>query len=181
MVSMRIEKRQKYVTLSIPNQEVLYIFETKIRNWFTDEVVNKDRTILLNAFFHADTETFQQELDRVLKNCISYYDYYENFYHGILTGILSGTDDYVVRSNRESGNGRSDLFAKPASRRDMAFIIEVKIAKTYDALDQMADEALAQIIDRRYDEVLRADGYYNITHYGIAFFGKDCLVKAALQ
>ena len=180
-VSIRMDDITRYVTLTLPNREVKYIFAEKISKWFTDEVVNKDRTTLLNAFFHTDTETFQQELDRVLKSCISYYDYYENFYHGILTGILSGTDDYSVRSNRESGNGRSDLFAKPVSRKDMAFIIEVKVAKTYDALDQMADEALAQIIDRKYDEVLRADGYYHITHYGISFFGKDCLVKAVSQ
>ena len=59
----------------------------------------------------------------------------------------------------------------------MAYIIGVKVAKTYEALDQMADEALDQIVDKKYDEVLRADGYYHITHYGIAFFGKDCLVK----
>ena len=70
-----------------------------------------------------------------------------------------------------------EVIAKPVSRADMAFIIEVKVAKTYDGLDKMADEALAQIIDKKYDEELRADGYYKITHYGISFFGKDCLVK----
>ncbi|MBR1866504.1 MAG: AAA family ATPase [Lachnospiraceae bacterium] len=179
MESMRIEKRQRYVTLSIPNEEVRYIFESKIRDWFHDEVVNGDRTALLRAFFGSDGETFQRELDKVLKQCISYYDYYENFYHGILTGILSGTDDYVVRSNRESGNGRSDLYAKPASRKDTAFIIEVKMADTYDGLEHMAEEALAQIIEKRYDEELNNDGYRKIVHYGIAFFGKDCLVKVA--
>ncbi|MBR1866799.1 MAG: AAA family ATPase [Lachnospiraceae bacterium] len=130
MESMRIEKRQRYVTLSIPNEEVRYIFESKIRDWFHEEVVNGDRTVLLRAFFGSDGETFQRELDRVLKECISYHDYYENFYHGVLTGILSGTKDYVVRSNREGGNGRNDLYKK-------------------------------------------------IVHYGIAFFGKDCLVKVA--
>ena len=133
--------------------------------------------MLLNAFFGMDIPAFTKELKKVLIKCISYHDYYENFYHGILTGILSGTDDYIVKSNRESGNGRSDLYVKPISRSDMAFVIEVKTAKTYEELNRMADEALAQIIDRKYDEELRADGYYNITHYGISFFGKDCLVK----
>lgn len=176
-VNVRMDEVTRYVTLRIPNKEVRYIFEEKISKWFKDEVVNKDRTILLNAFFHTDVDIFQKELNGVLKKCISYHDYYENFYHGILTGILSGTDEYIVKSNRESGNGRSDLFAKPVSVFDRAFIIEIKIAKTPGELDRMADEALEQIIDKRYDEELRADGYDNITHYGISFFGKDCLVK----
>ena len=93
------------------------------------------------------------------------------------TEILSGTDDYVVKSNRESGNGRSDLFAKPVSRKDTVFIIEVKVAKTYDGLEHEADEALAQIVDKQYDEEMKADGYYDIVHYGIAFFWKGFLCE----
>lgn len=142
-----------------------------------DYEMGGSKAYLLNAFFHTDVDIFQKELNGVLKKCISYHDYYENFYHGILTGILSGTDEYIVKSNRGSGNGRSYLFAKPVSVFDRAFIIEIKIAKTPGELDRMADEALEQIIDKRYDDELRADGYSNITHYGISFFGKDCLVK----
>lgn len=177
MESMRMEGETRYVTLSIPNREVKYIFDEKISRWFDDEVVNKDRTVLLNAFFGMDVPVFSEELNKVLIKCISYHDYYENFYHGILTGILSGTDDYVVKSNRESGNGRSDLYAKPVSRRNTAFIIEVKVASTYDELESKADEALAQIVMKKYDEEMKADGYYDIVHYGIAFFGKDAFVK----
>ena len=176
-VSMRQDGETLYVKFAIPNREVKYIFNRKINDWFNDTVVKQDRTALLDAFVNMNAEFFEAELNRVLMQSISYHDYYENFYHGILTGILSGSEMYIVKSNRESGNGRSDLYAKSVNRLDKAFIIEVKVAKTMDSLEAAADEALQQIIDMKYDEELRADGYYNIAHYGIAFFGKNCRVK----
>ena len=177
-VSVRIDERQRYVTLTIPNQEVLYIFEEKIDKWFSEEVVHKDRSLLLQAFLKVDVPTFQEAVNKVLVQCISYHDYYENFYHGVLTGILSGMDGYSVRSNRESGNGRSDIYAKPASIYEPAYVIEVKVAERADELPKKADDAIAQIHEKNYDAELHADGYHDVIHYGIAFYGKSCLVKA---
>ena len=177
-VSVRMENVTRYVTLTLPNKEVEYIFAEKIDKWFKEEVVHKDRSVLLRAFREMDVPTFQDAVNKVLVQCISYHDYYENFYHGVLTGILSGMDGYSVRSNRESGNGRSDIYAKPVSRYESAYVIEVKVAKTFDDLDKAADDAIAQIHDKNYDAELHADGYKDVIHYGIAFFDKSCMVKA---
>lgn len=80
-------------------------------------------------------------------------------------------------SNRESGKGRSDLFIKPVSRRKEAFVVEFKVAKKLRDLEKMADKAIRQIEDRQYIAELNDDGYESVGKYGIAFCGKDCLVK----
>ena len=85
--------------------------------------------------------------------------------------------NYLVKSNREGGNGRSDLFIKSVSKRGIAIIIEFKIARDIDELEKRADDALQQIKDRKYDEELRSEGYKNIVYYGISFYQKDCLIK----
>lgn len=108
---------------------------------------------------------------------ISFNDAYENFYHGFVAGILSGMKNYRIKSNREGGKGRSDLFIQPLTRRKAAFVIEFKIADKFEQLEQKAEEALQQIADRRYVEELRMDGYQNVIQYGISFFRKDCLIK----
>ena len=82
-----------------------------------------------------------------------------------------------MRSNREGGRGRSDLFIRPVTRRKAAYVIEFKIASSIDELNKKASEALAQIADRQYQQELYNDGYKQVVSYGIAFFGKDCLVK----
>ena len=84
---------------------------------------------------------------------------------------------YIVKSNRETGNGRSDIFIKPVSRRKTAVILELKVAKTFDDLERRADDALKQIEEKKYEMELRDDGYKNIIKYGISFFKKDCVVK----
>ena len=88
---------------------------------------------------------------------------------------------YVVKSNREGGTGRSDLFVKPLTRKKAAFVIEFKVAKRYNELEQRAEEALRQIEDRQYVRELQDDGYQEVYRYGIAFFGKDCFVKLAKE
>jgi len=83
----------------------------------------------------------------------------------------------VVKSNREGGTGRSDLFVRPVTRRKEAFVIEFKVAKKYQDMEKAAEEALHQIEDRQYVRELKDDGYEKTARYGIAFLGKDCLVK----
>lgn len=86
---------------------------------------------------------------------------------------------YIVKSNREGGTGRSDLFIKPVTRRKPAYVLEFKVADKFNRLDATANKALKQIEDRGYPRELEDDGYATVYRYGIAFCGKDCLVKLA--
>ena len=168
---------QKYIELKIPNQEVKYIFRTKVLKWFNDKVKQRDFSKMYEAIINKDAETFEYELSDMLLETISFNDAYENFYHGFVAGVLSNMKRYLIKSNRESGKGRSDIFIKSVSRRGAAVILELKVAKNFDELEDKADEALKQIEDKKYEDELRRDGYKNIIKYGISFFGKDCLIK----
>ena len=166
-----------FVELMIPNKEVKYIFRTKILGWFEEKVKAKDRSHLFQALIDRDVETLEEEIVELLMETISFNDAYESFYHGFLTGILSGMKGYTVKSNREGGSGRSDLFIRPVTRRKPAYVLEFKVAKTFTDLEKMAEAALQQIEDRQYVRELEDDGYQTVYRYGVAFFGKDCLVK----
>lgn len=97
-----------------------------------------------------------------------------SFYHGFLTGILSQSENYLVKSNRESGNGRSDIVVKSPSLRGRSFTLEVKVSDRVDDLDEDAEKALQQIYEKKYMEELRTEGYRKIDCYGMSFFRKDC-------
>ncbi|MGL5152993.1 MAG: AAA family ATPase [Clostridium sp.] len=178
-ISERMDEntQEKFVELAIPNLEIKYIFRTKILKWFNEKVKLCDMTKMFDAIVNKEPEIFEIELNNLLLETISFNDAYENFYHGFLAGVLSNLKGYIVKSNREGGSGRSDLFIKSVSRRGIAIIIEFKIATDIDDLEKKADEAIEQIEDRRYDMELRSEGYKNIFKYGIAFYKKDCLVK----
>ena len=169
--------KQLYVELTIPNQEVKYIFRTKVLGWFDEKVKARDRSGLFSALVQLDAETVEKEIVDMLLETISFNDAYESFYHGFLAGILSGMKGYIVKSNREGGTGQSDLLIKPVTRRKPAYVLEFKVAEKFSQLDGKADEALQQIEDRGYAQELKDDGYATVYRYGIAFCGKDCLVK----
>ena len=116
-------------------------------------------------------------LNGQLFRTISFYDSAENFYHGFLAGILSQSENYLVKSNRESGGGRSDLTVKSPSLRGRSFVLEIKVSDCIDDLESDAKRALQQIYDKKYREELRAEGYRRIDCYGIAFYRKDCEVR----
>ena len=132
---------------------------------------------MFEAVINKNPEVFEIELNNLLLETISFNDAYENFYHGFLAGVLSNMKGYIVKSNREGGTGRSDLFIKSVSRRGVAIVLEFKIANDIDDLELKADEAIKQIEDRNYEAELRSEGYKNIFKYGIAFYRKDCLIK----
>lgn len=167
----------KYLTLKIPNEEVKYIFREKILKWFDVTIKTRDFSNIYNAVIGKDAEVFEEELASVLIETISFNDAYENFYHGFVTGILSGMKGYIVKSNRESRNGRGDIFIKPVTRRKAAIILELKVAKNFNELEEKADEALKQIEKMKYELEMKDDGYNNIIKYGISFFRKDCFIK----
>jgi len=156
---------------------VKFIFRTKILKWFEEKVKSKDLSKLYTSIINKDAETFETELGRLLMETISFNDSYENFYHGFVVGALANMHDYIVKSNREGGKGRSDLFIKSVSKRGVAIVIEFKIAKNIDDLEKRADDALKQIKEKGYDMELRSEGYKNIIKYGISFCEKDCYVK----
>ena len=178
-ISERMDEntQENFVELAIPNLEVKYIFRTKILKWFNEKIKLCDMTKMFDAIINKDVELFEIELNKLLLDTISFNDAYENFYHGFLAGVLSNMKGYIVKSNREGGTGRSDLFIKSVSRRGIAIVVEFKIANNIDDLEKKADEAIEQIEDRKYDMELRSEGYKNIFKYGIAFYKKDCLIK----
>ena len=175
-ISDRFEDRVRYVTMDIPNQEVLYIFENKIRGWFNEKLKERDADRFFDALTAKDADTLSDEISKMLRISISYHDYKETFYHGFMAGVLYGMEDYVVKSNRESGNGRTDIFLRPASIRMTAYIFEFKCASKAGELKEKANEALRQIDDRHYENELIDDGYEDIVKYGVSFYKKDCYV-----
>ena len=169
----------KYIFLKvrIPNVEIMTIYETTISNWLKDMVKKEDFHDLYRAMEEGDAERMTDILNSQLFCTISFYDNAENFYHGFLTGILSQSENYLVKSNRESGNGRSDIIVKSPSLRGRSFIMELKVSDSIDNLERDAEKALQQIYGKKYAEELQAEGYRKIDCYGISFFRKDCEVR----
>ena len=165
-----------FLRVRIPNIEVKTIYQNTILNWMRDVIKKEDFRDLYHAMEEGNSQKMADILNGQLFCTISFYDSAENFYHGFLTGILSQSENYLVKSNRESGNGRSDIMVKSPSLRGRAFILEVKVSDSIDDLEKDARKALQQIYDRKYAEELWEEGYRRIDCYGISFFRKDCEV-----
>jgi len=132
---------------------------------------------MYDAIVTGDAVTFENELVDLLTESISFYDAYENFYHGFLLGSLVNMKRYIIKSNREAGKGRSDIVIRYPNSRGAAVILELKVAKNIRQLEEKCDEALNQIEDKHYDKPLLEEGYKNIIKYGITFYKKDCMIK----
>jgi hypothetical protein len=169
--------------LAIPNKEIREVFVLQIREWFAGVVANNTASTkeINQGFLEGRAEAIQRELTMFLGETISIMDTNarsgekENFYHGILLGILKSYPDWAVKSNRESGDGFPDILLKPKNP-DAGIIIELKYAHTMNDLEKACERALGQIRDRRYDKVLREDGRDDVLAYGIAFYKKRCKV-----
>ena len=160
--------------LMIPNAEIREIFETTVSKWFDDSAKAWNRSPLFDAVWSGNNEALTKEMTKLLRMTISYHDYREDFYHAFLAGIFTGAG-YVVESNKEHGEGRSDVIVKDI-RNGRVAIFEAKYAKTLDALPDACDTAIQQINDRMYAADFR-DDYDDILCYGIAFFKKRCMVR----
>lgn len=167
--------------LTIPNEEIRIIYKNTILNWFDSGVKSRDLTKMYDAMLTGDVETFENELVDLLTESISFYDAYENFYHGFLLGSLVNMKRYIIKSNRESGKGRSDIVIRYPNSRGAAVILELKVAKNIRQLEEKCDEALRQIEDKEYDKPLLNEGYTNILKYGITFYKKDCMIKKSVN
>lgn len=170
--------------LVIPNKEVREVFVLQIQEWFKAVVANDNDTmsLLSKAILDKDEAILARQLNIVMGRMISILDtkapddMKESFYHGLLLGLLRGSNpDWLIKSNRESGDGFSDILIKPENP-DLGIVIEVKYAKEFKGLDAACDAAMAQIKQKRYDETLRDEGRCDILAYGIAFCRKRCRV-----
>ena len=160
--------------LIIPNAEVREIFETTIQKWFDESAQTWNLTTLFDAMWSGDAETLTAEINKLLYKTISYHDYKEDFYHAFLTGILAGSG-CAVESNREHGEGRSDIVMYHPDRPQVV-LFEAKYAKTLNGLEASCAAALQQIEDRQYAKEFEED-YDSVLCYGIAFYKKRCLVR----
>ena len=170
--------------LIIPNKEVREVFVLQIQEWFKAVVAKDDDAmkLLSKAILDKDETLIARQLNIVMSRMISILDtkapddMKENFYHGLLLGLLRGSNpDWLIKSNRESGDGFSDILIMPEDP-DAGIVIEVKYAKEMKELDAACEAAMAQIKDKRYDETLRDEGRCDILAYGIAFCRKRCRV-----
>ena len=166
-----------FLRTRIPNIEIKTIYQNTILNWMKDILKKEDFHALYQAMEDGNAERMKDILNSQLFRTISFYDSAENFYHGFLAGALSQSENYLVQSNRESGNGRSDLIVKSPSLRGRSFILELKVSGSIDDLENDAEKALQQIYDKNYMRELQTEGYKRIDCYGISFFRKDCEVR----
>ena len=169
--------------LMIPNKEVREVFIDQIQQWFDQTVVNdEDRMSSFYQFFaQGKAKDVQDQLTSILAETISILDTKarneekENFYHGMMLGLLRNHRNWIVKSNVESGEGFVDILIKPEDP-DEGILIELKYSKTFDGLEKACERAMEQVKNRRYDEVLREEGRCHILTYGIAFCKKRCKV-----
>ena len=171
--------------LIIPNKEVRDVFIYQIQEWFQKAVVKDARKMsaFCEAFLCGNAEEIQKQLILILSNMISILDtkaregQKENFYHGLLLGLLRSNPEWLIRSNMESGDGFCDILIEPEDP-EAGIIIEVKYVSSFAALGKACAAALEQIRERRYDEYLRNEGRNDILIYGISFCRKRCQVVA---
>lgn len=169
---------ETYYDMVIPNVEIKSIYKNTIRSWFIDHINRDSRTDILESVIHADAEKLEDLLCTWLTNTISCFDEQENYYHGFVTGLVSGFNGYMVVSNRESGNGRFDLVVKQRSRWHHAAILEFKVVEKYNQMTKACEDALRQIEEKDYEASLRDEQYENIAKLGICFCQKRCRVKS---
>ena len=173
------------IRLAIPNKEIKNLFIKKIREWFRDTSANDGKRLeeFCNAFLEKNTEKIEQLFGEYLWNTISIRDTAvakekkENFYHGILLGLLGYKANWLIKSNAESGTGYRDILVEVPNNRT-GIVIELKYAGNGD-LDAACAEALKQMEEKSYVDKLKQDGMRNFIKYGIACFKKDCRVVIA--
>ena len=174
----------KKMELTLPNREVRELFIELVKDWF-EETTQADSGRISRfcaAFSAGDTDTIQDMLNDYLWDSISVRDtavrinMKENFYHGMLLGLLQNQDSWLVKSNAETGEGYSDISIQTPERTGI--VIELKYADDGN-LEKACGEALKQIEEKKYAEGLKHRGAKKIIKYGIAFFEKECMVMTA--
>ena len=176
-VKKKFMERNTYLSMTIPNEEIIYIYENNIREWSLQCIEKQDLSGLVTAFETGDCETASDIITGQLMDTISFYDYKEAYYHGFIAGLLKHNNKYLIKSNRESGLGRYDLTLKTQRiRKGRAIILEFKVTDSINGLEKGCAEALEQIEKLHYDNDIKKEGYTDILKYGICFYKKECLV-----
>lgn len=165
---------ENIMALQIPNAEIREIFETTVVKWFDDSAKIWNRRELFAAVWDKDSEKLTEEMNKLLRKTISYHDYREDFYHAFLAGIFAGAG-YIVESNKEHGEGRSDVVVYDSVNSRVA-VFEAKYAVSLDEMGQKCEEALHQIDKKMYAKEFE-DEYDHILCYGILFFKKRCRIR----
>ena len=181
-LTQRGQQQGDMTELVIPNREIRWIFVQQIRRWFQEETKKDTAKLerLGRAFQENDVKAVEDTFTAYLGKTISIRDTNarkdrkENFYHGILLGLLSNLDGWCVRSNAESGDGYSDIMIE-IEAQEIGIVIELKYAENA-AFDAGCREALRQIREKKYEEALVRDGMKIIYRYGIACYQKRCRV-----
>lgn len=168
--------------LAIPNLEVREIFVSQIQTWFEEITLQDPHRVnaFCNAFKNGDEEAAEKQLNAYLMQTISIRDTFvrkekkENFYHGILLGLLSYEENWLISSNAEAGEGYSDILIEIEEER-IGIVIEVKYAEVGD-FDSACALAMKQIEDKKYAEKLQFDGMDTVFAYGVACYKKKCRI-----
>ena len=168
--------------LAIPNKEIRNLFIKKVREWFRDASKNDGKALeeFCNAFIQKNSQKIEQLFGDYLWNTISIRDTAvakekkENFYHGILLGLLGYKSNWIIKSNAESGTGYSDILIETPDNRT-GIVIELKYAENGN-MDKACLDAIKQIEEKDYVGRLKQDGMRNFISYGIACYKKDCKV-----
>ena len=163
------------IELRIPNKEIKEIFESTVRKWFEDSTRAMNRKDLFDAVWNGNSDKLTKEISTLLRMTISYYDYREDFYHAFLAGTFAGAG-YSVESNREHGEGRSDIVIYNDVTGQVA-VFEAKYSRKLEDLERDCQKALDQIDTKMYAKEFE-DTYDEVLCYGIAFYRKRCLVKS---
>ena len=170
--------------VSIPNKEIADVYKSEILSHLlhigaiTRTTANK----IAESLYAKDYKKLQKALAEYMDKSISFYDAgAEGFYHGLMLGLIALMDNqYKIKSNRESGDGRYDISLIPREQRYPGIIMELKWEKNLrsEELDMLASEALNQIDEKRYDTEIIDEGVADMLKFGIAFSGKKVSVKA---
>lgn len=169
-----VDEENSVYRLMIPNKEIKRIYTTIFEEWFQEQV-KEIRSDFAEALRKEDVNLANELLNSILFESISYFDYDEKFYHGMLVGLFS---NYQVLSNQESGLGRFDLAVLPFYKKKRGFLLELKVASKEEEVEHAAVQACEQIKEKQYLEGLKKKGYTDIVGYGIAFYKKSCLIVA---
>ncbi|MBO5487627.1 MAG: AAA family ATPase [Eubacterium sp.] len=178
-VSQRFVVDTIYLTLTIPNEEIRYIYRNTIREWFEQKQKGYDLKPFYEGIWTGNCEQVENFINDQLAGSISYYDSAENFYHGYLFGLLGGLGGCKISSNKEQGNGRPDLVIEPFTPKKPAIIIELKRARKFSQMEELCQQALRRIEEQDYASELLDEGYQKIYKYGFCFCKKSCMVVFA--
>lgn len=171
----------RYISMSIPNEEILYIYKNTVLSWFGKKVKKKDFSELYRYVTEGEVIGLEKTISELLREGISFYDTKEAFYHGFLMGIFGGMGDYYSYSNRESGDGRYDICLKSMDVEKPVILFELKVSESFHQMEKCSLKAVEQIRMKHYEEEFLRDGYREVLCYGIAFYKKNCKITVEKQ